>query len=147
MRIILQKDVPGVGMEGEIKTVSDGYARNFLLKNALARQADDAIVHNVHEAKQARERHAEKEKEKTAALARRLSSAHITAIMKAGKDGGVFGSVGVGKILELLRAQGFELDKASILLEHPLKTLGEHRVNIKLPHGQTSHVTVIITQE
>lgn len=147
MRVIFQKDVPGVGKAGEIKTVSDGYARNFLLKNNLARQADDAVVHNVREAQEAKKRHAEKEIEKIAELARKLKDVRITTTMKAGKDGGVFGSVGVAKILELLHAQGFALDKSQIFLEHPLKTLGEHRVDIKLPHGQTSYVTISVIQE
>ena len=147
MRVIFQKDVPGAGKAGEIRTVSDGYARNFLLKNNLARQADDAVVHNVREAQEAKRRHTEKETEKIAGLARKLKDTRITATMKAGKDGGVFGSVGVGKILELLHTQGFTLDKSNIILEHPLKTLGEHRVDIKLSHGQTSYITLSVIQE
>lgn len=147
MRVLFQKDIPGIGKAGEIKTVADGYARNFLLKNSLARQADDAVVHNVREAQEAKKRHAQKENEKIAELARLLKDVTIVTTIKAGKDGGVFGSVGIGKILELLHAQGFSLDKSQILLEHPLKTLGEHRVNTKLPHGQTSYITVSVIQE
>ncbi len=147
MRVIFIKDVAGIGKAGEIKTVSDGYARNFLFKNLLAKQADDALVHNVHEAQEAKKRHKQKEIDAVSDLARKLEDTKVIATIKTGKDGGVFGSVSTGKILELLNAQGFALDKSNITLDHNIKTLGEHKVDIKLPHGQISYITVSVIQE
>ncbi|OGD32355.1 50S ribosomal protein L9 [Candidatus Azambacteria bacterium RIFCSPHIGHO2_02_FULL_52_12] len=146
MQVILKKDVPNIGKKGDIKNVSDGYARNFLFKHGLAVQASSSAVHDVGLARQARQKHEEREKERARIIAQELSKTIVHTTMKAGKDGGVFGSLGAAKILELLKEKGFSLDRSNILLEHPLKSLGEHKVKIKLEHGHASEVTVKIDQ-
>lgn len=147
MKVLLLKDVPGIGKAGEIKTVADGYARNFLLKNSLAQQADNAVIHNIHESQEAKKRHEQKEIDATTKLAQKLKETQISATIKIGKDGGVFGSVGASKIMELLKSKGFIIDKSYILLQHPIKTLGNHKIEIKLSHGQISYVTLLIEKE
>lgn len=147
MRIILLKDVSGIGKKGEIKNVADGYGRNFLLKNKLAKQADDAIVHNVHESLEAQKRHIQKEIDEVSKLAQKLKDTRITATIKVGKDGGVFGSVGIAKVVELLHEKGFVLDKSNIHMSSPIKTLGDHEIDIKLTHGQISYVTLSVKKE
>ncbi len=147
MQVILQKDVPGLGKKGEIKNVSDGYARNFLFKNSFAIQADTAAIHNVKQAEEARARREQRERDRATKYAKELSATVVKATMKVGKDGGVFGSVGTAKIVELLKEKGFALDKSNILLDHPFKTLGEHKIKIALDHGIKSEVTLKVEKE
>ena len=145
-KVILQQDVPKLGKKGNIKEVSDGYARNYLFKNGLAVSVNVELLHNVKRQKEAQHKHEEKEKGRLLRIVGELSKIALRATMKAGKNGSVFGSVGVVKILELLKEKGFSLDKSNILLEHPLKSLGDHKVKIRLEHGHASEVTVKIEQ-
>ena len=147
MKILLQKDVKGVGKKGELKNVADGYARNYLFTNGLATMATEGIVHDAALRDEIEKYRKAGEKEKTAALASELGRTQFITTLKAGDDGSVFGSVGVPKILSILKEKGIVLDKSAILLEHPLKTLGAHKVKIKLDHGIEADVTIIIERE
>ncbi len=143
-KVILQQDVLKLGKKGDIKEVSDGYARNFLFKHGLAVSVSAELLHNAKLQQEARHAREEKEKERVRRIAEELSKTVVRATMKIGKDGSVFGSVGAVKILELLKEKGFPLEKSNILLEHPLKTPGEHKIKIKLEHGHAPEITVKI---
>ena len=147
MKVLLQKDVKGVGKKGELKNVADGYARNYLFKNGFATMATEGIVYDAAIRAEVEKHRKAGEKEKTAALASELGRTQFIATLKAGDDGSVFGSVGVPKILTLLKEKKFIFDKSNIVLEHPLKTLGAHKIKIKLDHGIEADMTITIERE
>lgn len=147
MKVLLHADVKGVGKKGAVKNVADGYARNFLFKNKLATAATEGVVHDAAVRTEA-EKH-RKEGAKTAAenLATKLKNTHFVATLKTGSDGSVFGSVGIPKIIDILKKEKFVFDKAHVILEHPLKSLGAHKVKIKLDHGIDADITITIEKE
>lgn len=147
MKVLFQKDVSGVGKKGEVKNVADGYARNYLFKYGFAMAATEGVVHDAHVRDTANKQKKSGEKAKTAEFASELARTHFITTLKADDDGSVFGSVGVPKILALLKEKKFEFDKSNIVLEHPLKSLGTHTVKIKLDHGIEANIAVTIEKE
>lgn len=147
MRVLFQKDVPGVGKKGEVKNVADGYARNYLFKNGLAMIATEGVVHDASIRAATEKQKKAGEKAKTADLAAELERTHFLTTLKTGSDGSVFGSVGIPKIIEILKEKKFVFDKSRIALEHPLKSLGAHKVKIKLDHGIEADITITIEKE
>ncbi len=147
MKVLFQKDVPGIGKKGEVKNVADGYARNFLFKNGLAKIATEGVVHDAVVRADAEKQKKAGEKTRTVELAAELTRAHFLTTIKAGKDGSIFGSVGIPKIIEILKEKKFAFDKSNIVLEHPLKSLGTHKVKIKLDHGIETDITITIEKE
>jgi len=147
MQIILQKDVPKLGKKGDLKNVADGYGRNYLIKNGFAIIATTRALYDLEQVKGIEKERLEKEKARIDELVDRLKDVVLETTLKIGKDKGVFGSVSSVKILDLLKEKGFILDKSNISLEHPIKTLGEHNVHIKLEHGATTDLLLRITQE
>jgi len=147
MQIILQKDVLKLGKKGDVKNVADGYGRNYLIKNRLAVIATTQALRDLEQVKGIEKEKLEKEKARVDELVDKLKNITLETTLKIGKDKGVFGSVSSVKILELLKEKGFMLDKSNISLEHPIKTLGEHNIHIKLEHGVTTDLLLKISQE
>lgn len=145
MKIILLQDVKKLGRAGEVKEVTEGYARNFLFAKKLATVATEEIVVEVENKRKQEMRLREEEKEKTRDLARKLKDAKIT-IKSKGKDGKLFGSVGSGDICEALRKEGFEIDRKSVILNKAIKEVGEYEVNIDLGHGIKAEIRVVIEE-
>ena len=145
MRVILKREVRGLGRPGEVKDVADGYAQNFLLPRGLA------TVANAGELKQlARERDAQKQKKDRAhsdaeQLAARLSTLTLVFRLKAGEQGKTFGSVTNKDIAEALRRDhGVSVDRAKIHVPEPLRALGPHSVEIRLLPDVRAKVTVAV---
>lgn len=147
MKIILQKDVPALGKRGEVKNVSDGYARNFLIKQGLAVQATNAILRNIQQEKAALDQRKAKEKKELEQLAEKINKLELKTALKMGAGGGAFGSVNAEKILDLLARQGIKLEKTNIALEHAIKSLGEHKIKIRLDQGITAELILQIEKE
>ncbi|OGD24194.1 50S ribosomal protein L9 [Candidatus Azambacteria bacterium RBG_16_47_10] len=147
MKIVLQKDVKGVGKKGDVKEVSDGYGRNFLLKNKLAILATEGALHVVRALKETREQREKREKEQSEAMIKKLAATPLKTTMKVGTEGSSFGSVSVAKILTLLKEKGIVLDKSQIVLDHTIKTLGVHEIPVRLDHGYEGHITLTIEKE
>lgn len=147
MKIILLKDVPKLGKKGEVKNASDGYARNFLFPRGLAAAATEGALLTLTQEKEAHKRAMDKERASAEELARRLGAVALRATLKLGKDGSVFGSIGASKVLELLQEKGFSLDKAALELERPIKTLGDHRITIRLDHEVEVKVLLHVEKE
>lgn len=147
MKVLFQKDVSGVGKKGEVKNVADGYARNYLFKNGLAMIATEGVVHDASIRAATEKQRKEGEKARTVELAAELARTHFLTTLKAGDDGSIFGSVGIPKILMLLKEKKFVFDKSNIVLEHPFKSLGAHKVKIKLDHGIETDITITIERE
>jgi large subunit ribosomal protein L9 len=133
VRVILKREVRGLGRPGEVKDVADGYAQNFLLPKGLAIEATAGEMKHL-----AQERQAEKVKKDRAhadaeELATRLGALTLVFRLKAGEQGKTFGSVTNKDIVEALRREHrIEIDRTKIELAEPVKTLGSHTVEIRL---------------
>ena len=133
MKIILLEDVKKLGKKGDLVDVADGYARNYLFPRDLAEEATAGKIKQLKKGKAALEDRKEKEKEQAQEIAEKLSKAEVSLKVKAGEQGKLFGSVTTKDISEALKKQcKIEVDRRKIELFEPIKTLGEHKVDIKL---------------
>ena len=148
MKVILLQDVKSLGKKGEIVNVNDGYARNFILPKKLGLEANgknmnDLKLQKNNEAKGAKE-HLEAAKE----LAKQLEAGKVEVAIKVGEGGKVFGSVSNKEIAAEVKKQlGLEIDKKKVQLKDALKTLGTHKVPVKLHPEVTAEVTVEVKEE
>lgn len=134
MKIILLKDVPKLGKKDDIKDVSDGYARNFLIPKGLGAPLTSALLKEV-EARKAREiARQQKEIEAAKELALKIANVKLTIKAKANEEKELFGSVDAGQIAEALKEKGIEVAKNQIVLEEPIKKLGDYRIKINFGH-------------
>ena len=143
----LMADVKDLGAEGEIVTVSDGFARNYLIPRKLAAPATEASKRRL--AKMRGERESKRAAEVAAAreMAKRLEKVSCTITVKTGEDDKLFGSVTASHIADVLKAQGIELEKHSLLLEAPIRELGVYDVKVKLSADVEGSVKVWVVQE
>ena len=147
MKVILLADVAALGRKNEVKEVSGGYARNFLLPRRLAEPATDAALAAL-EAKKAREERGKIEEEKKyKAAAEKLKTAVLSFKIKIGEGGKAFGSINASKIQEALAEQGIAVQKDWILLEEPIKSTGEKTIPVQFPYGLKSEVRIDIEAE
>lgn len=147
MEVILREDIEKLGSRGQVVKVADGFARNFLLPRRLAVPATEANRKIVEQERQAALRREAKEKTAAEELARMLSAVTLTIKQKAGEADQLFGSVTAKDIAELLEKQGYTIDRKKILLDHPIKTLGEHKVALKLHREVSVEIPVIVNKE
>ena len=148
MRVVLKSEVAGLGRPGEVKDVADGYAQNFLLRKGLAVEATAGELKRL--AQQAASEKAKKDRAHgdAEALAERLGATTLAFTLKAGKDGKTFGSVTSKDIAEALKRDAkIDIERTKIHLEEPLRTLGVHKVEVRLLTGVRAHVTVAIEAE
>jgi large subunit ribosomal protein L9 len=148
MKVLLIKDVAGVGKAGEIKKVADGYARNYLIPKGLAVLARPGVARQAEERRQAEARKASQQAADAQALAQQMAQLTVTFKVKAGEQDKLYGSITSGNIVEELEKQlGQELDRRNVLLDQPIKQLGSHQVAVKLASDITTEVTVVIERE
>ena len=145
MRVILKAEVRGLGRAGEVKDVADGYARNYLLPKGLAIEATGGELKLL-----AQERQSEKTKKDRAhrdaeELASRLGEVTLVFKLKAGEQGKTFGSVTAKEVADALKKEAkAEIDKTKIVLHEPLRSLGVHKVEVRLLSDVRANVTVAI---
>lgn len=133
MKVILQKDVKGLGKAGDIANASDGYARNYLIPRGLVVEASTGNVNEVKQQKMAAEKRKEKEQTEAQKLKERLEKLTVTLSAKAGEGGRLFGSITNKEISDALNKQHhIELDKRKINLPEPIRVLGETTVEVKV---------------
>lgn len=147
MRVILLRDVPALGRARDVKNVSDGYARNFLLPRKLAIPATDATLASAAARKVGEERAKSAEEATYRAYAEKLKTMTLLFKTKMGEKGKAFGSIGIAAIRDALKKEGVEVDKDWIALDAPIKTTGEKTVVIKFPQGIEGEVKIIIEPE
>ncbi len=147
MKVILIENVPNVGKKYEMKEVKDGYARNFLIPQNLAKPATKQNLEWLESQKDIAEKDAEEDLKKSQELASQLDDMEIPMIMKVGAEGQLFESVTAVKVAEKLKEMGFEVKKSQIHLEEVIKALGEFPVKIKLDHNLEVDVRVVISEE
>lgn len=147
MEVIFLKDVKGSGKKGEIKNVSDGYAKNFLIKNGLAIVASAGAKGEVKGKNEAKQYHYEQDKTKAQEQATQMQKQSVTIPVKVGENGKIFGSITSKEIADAYVKLGFEFDKRKVVLNEPIKTLGTYLVDIKLFEGVTAKVQVQVVKE
>ena len=148
MRVILKLEVAGLGRPGDVKDVADGYAQNFLLPRGLAIEAtagEMKVLARARDAKRVKQDRAHADAEE---LAKRLSETTLVFRLKAGEQGKTFGSVTSKDIAEALqREHKVDVEKTNVHLPEPLKSLGVHKVEIRLLTDVRPSVTVAIEPE
>jgi large subunit ribosomal protein L9 len=147
MEVILREDVEKLGSRGQLVKVASGYARNFLLPKRLAVPATESNKKIVEQERQAALRRDAKEVADASELAKMMSSITVTVAQKAGENDQLFGSVTAKDIADLLEKQGYTIERRKIQLHEPIKTLGEHKVPIRLHRDVTVDITANVVKE
>ncbi|GGI95171.1 50S ribosomal protein L9 [Alicyclobacillus cellulosilyticus] len=144
MKVILLADVKGQGKAGEIKEVSEGYARNYLFPRKLAVEATPGQLQQLKAQQEAKARREAQELAHAKALAEKLSQIKVSIPAHAGEGGRLFGAVTSKHISEALARMGIQVDKRKIHLEEPIKALGGYHVQVRLHPEVTADLTVFV---
>jgi large subunit ribosomal protein L9 len=142
MKVILLKDVKGLGKTDDIKEVQDGYARNFLFKQSLALEATPANLNSVKNRKNAVAARADRELALARDMGSRMNAQIFTMPMKCGEAGRLYGAVTAMDVAEMLARNGFKVDKRGISIHQAIKSLGEFEAEIRLHHDVTVKVGI-----
>jgi large subunit ribosomal protein L9 len=135
--------VKGLGKRGDVVSVSDGHARNFLLPRGLAIGASEGAVAQAAAMRKARDNKERASREAAQEVASRLGSATVSVTAKAGNEGRLFGSVTTTDLAKAIAAQtGIEVDKRDIEIDAPIRTVGRHSVSVRLFHDVSSTVSI-----
>ena len=144
MKVILTKEVPKLGKTGELKTVADGYAQNFLIPQKLAVPASGGAYRAYQHDIASREDKRKREREEAEIDATRIASTTLTMGVKVGEGGKLYGSINNQDIADALGRRGITVDKHKIDLDQPIKALGTYKVAIKVHAGMTPEVTIVV---
>ena len=147
MKVILLKDVQDIGKKYEIKEVKNGYARNFLIPRDLAKTVTKQSLKWLETQKEIIEKEIEEDLKKAQKMASTLDRLELNIPIKVGQEGQLFESINSQKIAEKLKEMGFEVKKSKIILEKPIKTLGEFPIKINLDHNLEVEIRVIVVEE
>lgn len=147
MKVIFLQDVENVGRKYEVKEVADGYARNYLFSNNLAKEATDEALSWLQARKEILEVKAEKSLKKIQEIASRMDDLEVMISVKVGDEGQLFESVGVQRVVEQLKSMGFSIKKSQIDIPEPIKEIGEFPAKVKFEHNLEAEIRVIITEE
>ena len=148
MKIILQKEVEKLGTPGDIVTVADGYARNFLVPRGLAIPASKGALRHAESMKRAHGEREAKARQEFEAVAERLSQAKVRVSHRAGEEGKLFGSITAQELAEEIEKQAGEaIDRRAIQLEEPIRSVGSHEIRVRLHPDVTATVTVEVEPE
>jgi large subunit ribosomal protein L9 len=147
MKVIFLKDVKGKGKKGEVKNVADGYAHNFLIKQGLAIEANNANISSLDAQKKKEEKAAAQELAEAKKLKEVLDKITVELRAKAGEGGRLFGSITTKQVAEeLQKKHGIKIDKRKMELDDAIRTLGHTKVPVKLHHEVTATLTVSVTE-
>ncbi len=144
MKVLLKTDVKALGRAGEVVTVSDGYARNYLFPRNLATAAGASAAKAAEQFRQAGKAREARLGEKARELAARLQGVTCTISSPADPAGHLYGSVTDREIADAISAAGVEVDRRQIQLDEHIKSLGDFRVPVRIPGGEPVEVSVRI---
>ena len=148
MKVILKEDVKSRGKKGQIVEVSDGYARNFILKKGKGVEATSKNLNDLKLQKANEDKIAQENYEAAQELGKKIEAGQIQVSIKTGEGGKAFGSVSSKEIAEEAKSQlGLDIDKKKIQLKETIKTLGTHNVPVKLHPKVTVELKVVVTEE
>jgi len=147
MEVILCQDVPHLGKVGDVVKVKDGYARNLLFPKKLAYVASSTNLKRIEQQKKRRITQLEEEKQKSIALAEKLSKVSCTINVEVNDRDRLYGSVTDADIAQVLEAEGFQIDKRDVVISSPIEELGIFEVGVKLHPEVTAKVRVWVTKK
>ncbi|PIR78439.1 MAG: 50S ribosomal protein L9 [Candidatus Magasanikbacteria bacterium CG10_big_fil_rev_8_21_14_0_10_36_16] len=148
MKVIFLKDVKGTAKKGEIKEVSDGYARNFLMKQGLVTMATDAELKKLENQAKKKAKQMESELESQQKVAGRLDGEEIEILSKVSNSGTLYAAINSSKLAQAIKKQlSITVKPEQIKLKEPIKDIGEHSVHISFNHGLEADIRVIVSEE
>lgn len=147
MEIILKETIDTLGLEGDIVKVKPGFARNYLIPQQKAVAVNKASLTRLQKEQQAISARREEEQKKAQTLADRIGNKTITISRRVGEENRLFGSVSTKDIADQLAESGILIDRRSILLTEPIKSLGESTVNVKVGYQMSATITVQVLAE
>jgi large subunit ribosomal protein L9 len=147
MEVILREEIEKLGRRGDVVKVTPGYARNYLLPKRLAVAATDSNKKIVEQEKQAYLRRESKEIGDASDLAKMMAAVEVTIAQKAGDNDQLFGSVTAQDIAAALERAGYTIDRRKVILEEPIKTLGDFKVTVKLHREVSVELPVHVIKE
>lgn len=147
MELMLREDVEKLGHRGDVIKVAEGYGRNYLLPRGLAVPVTEANKALIARERKTHDARVAKEKAESEAIAERIAGLRFVAPRKVGEHDVLYGSVTSGDVAEFLKNKGVEIDKRKVLLDEPVKKLGEHDVRIKLHPEVTATLKLLVSKE
>ena len=147
MKVILKEDVQNLGQQGDVVEVKPGYARNYLMPQKLAILFTKQQKKSIEEAQIVEKRKLEREKDQLESVLKQVEDLNLSLKMQSEEDDKLFGSVTKLDIVKLLEENGITIDKKYIDLSSPIKTLGEHKVNIVFTKEMSASFTLAVEKE
>ena len=147
MKVILKEDVQNLGQQGDVVEVKSGYARNYLMPQKLAILFTKQQKKSIDEAQRVEERKLEREKDQLESVLKQVEDLSLSLKMQSEEDSKLFGSVTKLDIVKLLEENGITIDKKYVDLSSPIKTLGEHKVNIVFTKEMSGSFTLTVEKE
>ena len=147
MNVLLIKDIERLGREGDLVTVADGYARNYLIPQGYAILAGDETIKLQEKIRGERLAREAAERQEFVELAERLSNVSVTTAVKVGEDEQLYGSVTAQDIAGLLQEEGYTIDRKKIVLENPIKALGVYAIEIRLHPEVTGTIKLWVVKQ
>ena len=147
MKVILKEDVHNLGQQGDVVEVKPGYARNYLMPQKLAILFTKQQKKSIEEAQRVEERKLEREKDQLESVLKQVEGLSLSLKMQSEEDSKLFGSVTKLDIVKLLEENGITIDKKYVDLSSPIKTLGEHKVNIMFTKEMSASFTLTVEKE
>ena len=147
MKVILKEDVQNLGQQGDVVEVKSGYARNYLMPQKLAILFTRQQKKSIEEAQRVEERKLEREKDQLESVLKQVEDLSLSLKMQSEEDSKLFGSVTKLDIVKLLEENGITIDKKYVDLSSPIKTLGEHKVNIVFTKEMSGSFTLTVEKE
>lgn len=132
MQVIFIKDLKKQGKKGEIKTVKDGYAQNFLIKNGYAIPVNEQNLKNLARENKKEQEEDKKRTEEATKIREQLEKETFEFTVRTGEQDKVFGSISVKQVKEALSKKGYKIDKSQIIIDNPIASLGFHYVKVEL---------------
>ena len=147
MQIILLRDVPTLGTEGEIVTVKSGYGRNFLIPRGWALLATEGAVRARKDQLKQQARKRAQERDDAQELVRQLEGIEIEVPVKVGEGNRIFGTVTTQQVARNLALQGFVIDRRDITLSEEIRLTGEYTATVKLHSDFSAEVKIVVVEE
>ncbi len=147
MKVILTANVENIGKAGDIKNISNGYAKNFLFPKKLAKIATPELIKKAEEKKTLDAKKATEDLEHIERITALLEGFTVKIKAKANKEGKLFGSINPDMIIETIRKENKEVGSVKITTSMFIKETGEHKINVELPHGLEAEVIVLVENE
>lgn len=141
-QLLLIEDVDDLGRSGDVVSVKPGYSRNFLLPQKKAVIADKYTLRLQAKLKEERAQRAEVDRKDAEEMAKKIEGMVLSIEVKVDPDGHMYGSVSSLDIVRLFESEGITIERRNVVLQHPIKTLGVHPINLKLKEGVPAQITL-----